>query len=560
MDNIEKIEIRKIVPIAAKISSGKSTLLNILYNINYLECNAGITTKFVNLLRYNPNINQPTFYHLKIRKEGEKYIFYKDLNEVYEGEKDIKEANININKKLYEKREIDYENIFYMTEIKETPFIKDKNYLLTHDICDMPGLSEYQQNQNEKEKNINGKFNKIDNNNENKVKINDEEGKFEDDIYYKVDMENKKYLTEIFKIIKNYMDGGILILNVENYYHEDNFELIVKLHKVIEKDIANFLVILNKIDLSENPEKDIEKCKGEIIKYFPKCQTFNINFNTFIPLSIIQVQNELLMKNSFKHLIYYHFYNFLSKINRNEQQDNSTFINHLIKIIRVYDDEIRAKDIESKVKELDNSNNISEINNEIKLIINFLEEKCKGKGINLGISEKDISDNDENDFEKELKKKKSNKIESLNPSYIIKLFYIYYKEKKLIPELSEETNNLLNYFKNEKHEFNYNKNINERETNRRTELNKKMKNYFLLLINEMKKSQIDIKQINNIIGVINDTIEFLKISDIIFIPFLGNSNVGKTTILNGIIGKNILPTSLEECTKRGVIILLKRNI
>ena len=311
MDNIEKIEIRKIVPIAAKISSGKSTLLNILYNINYLECNAGISTKFVNLLRYNPNINQPTFYHLKIRKEGEKYIFYKDLNEVYEGEKNIIEANININKKLSELKLIDYENIFYMTEIKEAPFIKDKNYLLTHDICDMPGLSEYQQNQNEKEKNINGKFNKIDNNNENKVKINDEEGKFEDDIYYKVDMENKKYLTEIFKIIKNYMDGGILILNVENYYHEDNFELIVKLHKVIEKDIANFLVILNKIDLSENPEKDIEKCKGEIIKYFPKCQTFNINFNTFIPLSIIQVQNELLMKNNFKHLIYYHFYNYL---------------------------------------------------------------------------------------------------------------------------------------------------------------------------------------------------------------------------------------------------------
>ena len=157
MDKKEKIEIRKIVPIVGQISSGKSTLLNVLYNINFLDCNAGITTKFVNLIRYNPEINKPIFYHLKLEKKGEKYIFYKDLNEVYEGEKDIKEANININKKLYEKREIDYENIFYMTEIKESPFIKDKNYLLTHDICDMPGLSEYQQNQNEKEKIINGK-------------------------------------------------------------------------------------------------------------------------------------------------------------------------------------------------------------------------------------------------------------------------------------------------------------------------------------------------------------------------------------------------------------------
>ena len=30
MDNLEKIEIRKIVPVGAKISSGKSTLLNTL--------------------------------------------------------------------------------------------------------------------------------------------------------------------------------------------------------------------------------------------------------------------------------------------------------------------------------------------------------------------------------------------------------------------------------------------------------------------------------------------------------------------------------------------------
>ena len=112
---------------------------------------------------------------------------------------------------------------------------------------------------------------------------------------------------------------------------------------MIEKDIVNFLVILNKIDLSKNPEKDIEKCKGEIIKHFPKCQTFNINLNTFIPLSIIQVENELLMQNSFSHLIYYHFYNYLSNINKNEQQINSiSFINHLINIIKAYDEEIKA--------------------------------------------------------------------------------------------------------------------------------------------------------------------------------------------------------------------------
>ena len=39
-----------------------------------------------------------------------------------------------------------------MTEINETPIIKDENYLLTHDLCDLPGLSEYQTQKSEKNK------------------------------------------------------------------------------------------------------------------------------------------------------------------------------------------------------------------------------------------------------------------------------------------------------------------------------------------------------------------------------------------------------------------------
>ena len=70
----EKIETRKIVPVAAMISAGKSKLLNVLYNMNFLQCTAGIGTKFVNLIRYNPRIEEPIFYHLKIEKEGDKYL------------------------------------------------------------------------------------------------------------------------------------------------------------------------------------------------------------------------------------------------------------------------------------------------------------------------------------------------------------------------------------------------------------------------------------------------------------------------------------------------------
>ena len=136
---MEKIDSRKIVPIAAMISAGKSKLLNVILNINFLESRAGIGKKFVNILRYNPNIDESQFYHLKIQNEEGKYIFYKDLNyEIKKGEKNIIEENILINKKLLENEKlIDYDDIFYITEINDHGFIKDKDYMLTHDLCDI---------------------------------------------------------------------------------------------------------------------------------------------------------------------------------------------------------------------------------------------------------------------------------------------------------------------------------------------------------------------------------------------------------------------------------------
>ncbi len=50
------------------------------------------------------------------------------------------------------------------------------------------------------------------------------------------------------------------------------------------------------MDLSTNPKSDIESCNGFLFNSFPKGQTFNLNMNTFIPISAYQVQNELLME------------------------------------------------------------------------------------------------------------------------------------------------------------------------------------------------------------------------------------------------------------------------
>ena len=123
-----EIDQRKIVPIAAKISAGKSSLLNVIYNIDFLECKAGIGTKFVNILRYNPNIEEPCFYHLKLEKKKEEggYIFKRDKNyEIKFGKKAIIEENKNVNQILAASPGYNYEDLFYITELNETGFIKD---------------------------------------------------------------------------------------------------------------------------------------------------------------------------------------------------------------------------------------------------------------------------------------------------------------------------------------------------------------------------------------------------------------------------------------------------
>ena len=566
MEGIEKIEIRKIVPTISRVSSGKSRLLNVLYNIKFLECRKDITTKFVNILRYNPNISNPCFYHLKLKKQGEDYIFYKDLSEIYIGEKNIIEANKKINKKLRDAETINYEDIFYMIEINDSPFIKDKEYLLSHDLCDIPGLSEYQGNQIKEEKNSdilqginNSKNQKLENENiENKNEIKE----IEDEIYYKVgNIEEKTYLSEIFKIIKNYIDGGIIIFNVENYLYDENFELIAKLYKIIQKNIENYLIILNKIDLSENPEKDIEELKGKIINNFPKCETFNLNLNTFIPLSVIQVENELLMEKSFKHLIYYHFYNYYSKVKRDGKMSEKSFMDHLKSIIKL--DQEMTKNIKSELNALNESKNISEIKTKIKSVIEEIRKEFKGKNINFGFPEDNEDEDDDSVEEKDTDLEGNNDInadiDEMDFFDILKLIYIDQMKngKNLALNISNETKALLNYFSNKKTEFHKYEDDDkdkEEDVKEKAKYINQIQIYLNELINQFEKSKINIEKINSLINEIKKTSYFLKYYNSIYIPFIGASNTGKSTIINSIIGQEILPTDLNECTKRGIII------
>ena len=52
--------------------------------------------------------------------------------------------NEMLNAEFKTKKNINYEELFYMIEVGETNLIEDKEYLKNYDLVDIPGVSEFQ--------------------------------------------------------------------------------------------------------------------------------------------------------------------------------------------------------------------------------------------------------------------------------------------------------------------------------------------------------------------------------------------------------------------------------
>jgi hypothetical protein len=217
--------------------------------------------------------------------------------------------------------QVPYEELFYMIEVGESDFIEDKEYLKNYDLVDIPGVSEYNLNQTPEEKPDekkleNEEYKDLEAAQSAYEKINNKVVHFDT---VEKEMENydpskeKNYLTEIFRIIKNKMNNGIIVFSIDNYQHVENYRIIAKLHKVINKPIENFLIFLNKIDKSENRKYDLLTLNNKIMKFFPSGTIFNFTKNTILPLSTIQLENESKMSKDFKYFLYFHYINYLMK-------------------------------------------------------------------------------------------------------------------------------------------------------------------------------------------------------------------------------------------------------
>ena len=295
----EEIEIKNLCPMIGMISAGKTSLLNVFYDIDYLEASPGIGTKFVTIIRYNPEVgSKPKFYHILLEPKGnDDYKYIKDIKTEIIGRDNIKEKVIKLNEELKE-NDKPYTEIFYFLEVGTYNF-EDKEYLKNYDLVDVPGVSEYRVNQNTTPKEVYQEFSKEtitprsineDSAAPEAFSILDNKTIEEKMITYKPE-EEKTYLTQIFKIIKNKINNGIIVFNIENYQLVDNYRIIGKLQKVINKPIENFLLLLNKIDKSQDRIYDINTLGCKIVEYFPNAETFNFTKNTIVACSAIQLNN-----------------------------------------------------------------------------------------------------------------------------------------------------------------------------------------------------------------------------------------------------------------------------
>ncbi len=299
------------------------------------------------------------------------------------------------------------------------------------------------------------------------------------------------------------------------------------------------LFVLTKIDLSENKEKKIEECKQYFINHISS-EIFNIYFNVFVPLNSIQFNIEMFMKKDIKYYFLYYYRKYYDNIVIVSGNNNNelTFIDFLENEIKNYIGEEEYEVFIDDAKEnfsMNDLNKIKETYEEIK--------KNTNQTIKFGIN---FDDEDDESIE------------------ILKGLYKLYKDNTYFPELSESTKEIINYFKNY-----------EKKTPTSSENNG-------VLLKKKSKLDLNIEKLNNIfnklksyidenendknsnIAILNSHLKklekYIKNGKNIYIPFIGNSSAGKSTILNCILGFRLFPESDNECTTRGIIIKYGKDI
>ena len=524
-----KAKERFTIPIIGKISSGKSTFLNSILTGNYLSCSSDIDTKFVCILRHNKNCKSPKFFNCELKQEKIDYqykeieFFYFEKTEEIKGDvlKNIKEINQNL--KLYENEVIlekrDINKYFYILELNIPLFNEDKELGEYFELMDIPGLNE----------------------------------------------ENDFYLKYIIPILVNKCLFSIYIFDLGKYKNDDTSTIYKNYSQLLNKYYsANSIYILNKIDTIT--EEDKKNLKDE-----------NHHFNEFKNYLSSELNVDLKK-------------NFFLKLNSKELFNNvNAFSNLKIYILHIID-------------KIDKSNI-----NELFSLLDYLKESLV-EYFQIDKEELEAIFNDENNenYNKYADEKEFNEINDnicsigLNPDFEeeefkrIKFIFQNYEKKYLkIPLLDSVLNQILNsMYKSLDVFFNIDNAIelmkifknsinltfqNEDEKNKYIDICDNLLNAFFKELDrksKLKNIEWNISKIDPLKEIIDSLIkldssneslkqlknDFISMTYFIYnyrkirIPLLGGYSTGKSSFLNNLIGKDILPVDISTCTNRGILI------
>ena len=331
IENFKNIE-RFSIPIVGKISSGKSTFLNFLLGLDFLEARTNDTTKFVTILRHkNEEIPKAYSVNIKIRDKNKNAVNFEIKD--YLGS-NIKEIIENKNKELYEfvpdpSKIENYSNFFLIIEANLRIFNKiifnknnvNKNiidYSKIFEFIDFPGL--------------------------------DNSGNIRD-----------LYLNILMPLIKKNSKFSIFIFDAENIHQEETRKIYDEYLNIFsekendnEKEKNNSFYILNKIDRNM-------KAKNIFEEYAKKNLNLEINKINFFAINSLELNLEFNKYKNFNNYIEY-------IVNEYKEKRRISFIKHLEKKIKTdFNVQIGENEFQNYLTdEKNNENNIEKAENDKK--------------------------------------------------------------------------------------------------------------------------------------------------------------------------------------------------
>ena len=499
---------RFCIPIIGECNSGKTTFMNyLLHQKDLLETDQDINTRFILIIRHDPSLPFPKIYETKLKIRDSIYYEYGDEKGNYEkilynfeeGEEIQKDNIKNYIKKKNEKlknKNTELINYFLIMKINIPIFNKPKfaPYANLFDLMDVPGLND----------------------------------------------NNKTYLNELLPLFVYNIAFCFFIFDSTQYsISNKTYNNVTSLFKENENNIINnSIFILNKYDLPEDKVLTYQSFNDFIN------ETLNLQKIEYIPLS-----SEQLLLNLFK---YKNFLNYTEYIFKQPPDENFTSSNEHLKLNLEKDFKIEKIDENQEDPDdfvfSDEGQQIEykifkekmETNTKFDTILNSSDYFYYKKYFKSGIKSQEI-DCIENELSDKIFKSLEKSINS-------------YTDFSYFEDLTEE---ILKYLDIEKEKFDE---IKRTKTNVKNKEIISLKRQPIEILDSLNKILEKIKVLKDneyIKGIYNEYLFFknyIQKEVKLRIPTIGIYSSGKSSLINNIIGKKLLPVSTEICTNIGIII------